>query len=333
MNKTVIPAKVRLRRIRPVADRTQSFWLLKVAIAHRAINYWIPAFAGMTACLLLTACSSTYKRESIEGSIKELAKKEYKLDVEVKETGDTIGIRYEVDNFLGEMVASDQLVWKNIEDLMLVLGRIGLSTDNPPKFLVLDVVDGGNHKTHLIFTRYVQDIQKLMAEALSRTEFLDRLLIEFEIDGKRSVFDPLEMDMVRLMMMSSETVTQEEGEKELPLPPFDLKEVSLPSFLADVVANTVRRELKEKEAKDDSFMLRQVKGIYLSKAAEPSFHFQLDVVPRDGQEALAKLVNEKLFPLVSKEAARILKSYKFDQFSLIKVVEKNSGQLITVPKG
>jgi hypothetical protein len=284
----------------------------------------------------MVGCSPTYKRESMEESIKDLAKREYKLDVEVKETGETIGIRYEVKNFLGELVSSDQMVWNNIEDLMMVLGRVALSSDRPPRFLVLDVVDADHPTTHIIFTRYVQDIQKIMAEALSRTDFLDRLLIEFEINGVRSVFDPMEMDMVKLMMMASESMADEPaklpGEKQKP--EFKLQDVSYPSFLANVIANGLRRELKEKEEKEDNFSLRQVSGFYLpDEGSNKSFRFQLDVVPHQTKESLSDFISAQILPFVAVEVERVLKSYKFDQFSLITIVEKNSGKLLTVPKG
>src|SRR5205823_3437419 len=114
-----------------------------------------------------------------------------------------------------------------------------------------------------------------------------------------------------------------------------------PAFLANVIANGLRRELKEKEEKEEKFSLRQVSGFYLS-GTEPtgrsgegtprSFRFQLDVVPHQTQGSLSDFVSAKILPFVATEVERVLKSYKFDQFSLITIVEKNSGKLLTVPK-
>src|SRR5688572_774001 len=126
---------------------------------------------GLTLCsLMLLSCRASYKRDTIKESIKELAKEQYKLDVEVKEAGETIVVQFEVKNFMGELVASDQKIWSEIENVLEVLSRVALSSDRPPQFMVLDVVDADHYNTHLYFTRYVQDLQKIMAEGLSRND-------------------------------------------------------------------------------------------------------------------------------------------------------------------
>src|SRR5690349_19964214 len=64
---------------------------------------------------LLSGCEkATYKHETIKQSVAELAKKEYGLDVTVKESGRTLGVQFEVKNLLSELVAEDQQIWKHM---------------------------------------------------------------------------------------------------------------------------------------------------------------------------------------------------------------------------
>jgi len=279
---------------------------------------------------LLVGCGPTYKRETMHESITELAKKEYKLDVEVKEVGETIGVQFRVKNMLGELVAEDQLLWEQMEDLMMVLSRIMLSSDDPPTFIVLDVVDEENPATHLIFTRYVQDIKKIMGVVLSRNQFLDRLLMEFVIGGKRTVFDPYDFDVVRLMMMAMDSF--QEG-KTLSEGVFGLEDVDFPGFLAKVAANSTRRFLRDKKPMKKRLVLRRVSAEYLwSRRGQGQFKILLDLVSKPGIKLAPTFLDDNVLPFVAEEAAKVFRSYKFTRFADIMVVEKNSGKMLLIPR-
>lgn len=283
----------------------------------------------LTSLFLFPACESTYKRATLKESIRDLAKKEYKLDVEVKENGETIGIQYVVPNLMEQLLASDQEMWKKMEDLLLVLTRTALSTDHPPQFLLLDVVDQDNPAIHLRFTRYVRDIQKLMTDAISRTQFFDRLLIEFEINGKKIPFDPNDADAIRLMLLMMESFTSDKkAEKNFIVP--DLK---LMDFLSDVASNTMRRELREGKETADVVVLRDIKSRFDSSENQgPQFRVFIDLVSKPGVPKPSTWMREKVLPFVILKIQDLFKSYKFDQFTAITVMEMNSGQFLKADK-
>jgi len=279
---------------------------------------------------IFSACNPTYQRETIKESVKELAKKEYKLDVEVKEVGDTLGVQFRIRNMLGEMVAEDQLMWKQMEDLMMVLSRVTLSADKPPAFFVVDIVDEENPNIHFVLTRYVRDLQMLMAEALSRTQFLDRLLMEFVIGKKTIPFDPYEIDLIRLMMMAI-APTGEEGELV-----FRLEEVYLPDFLTKVTSNTLRRIFREEKKLKRSYTLRKVETSFVETSFEENsvdrgkFEILLDLISTPQVRFSAAYIEAKILPKVALEAGKIFRGYKFTGFADIVVIEKNSGKALTV---
>jgi len=307
------------RSRRPGESRgPESLKTLDPGLRHAGMTVFF-GFCALALGFMSVACGPTYKRETMKESIKELAKKEYKLDVKVLEVGETIGVQFRVNNMLGELVAEDQMLWEQMEDMMLVLSRIMLSADDPPEFMVLDVVDGENTGTHLIFTRYTYDIKKVMGEVLSRNQYFDRLLMEFVIGGRRTVFDPYEMDIVRLMMMAMDSFDKEEAENYQ----FELEEVVFTDYLAKVAANTTRRTVREKKSMKNGYVLRQV----TSQFDGGHFKILLDLVTRPGITLAPRYLDKKVLPIIAEEAVKIFKSYKFEGFSDITVIEKNSGKM------
>lgn len=273
---------------------------------------------------LLPACHPSYSRRAVGNKIKELAKIDYDLQVSVVDVGQTINVRYEVPNVVGELASEDQKLAKNIDNLMVVLSRVVLSADDPPDFFVVDVADADNPGLHFVLTRYVDDLRKMMAEGLSRSSFTDRLLMEFVINGKRVPYDPYEMDLVRLMLMGAEaSYSGPQEEKE-----FETDEVSYPDFLAKVSANTMRRLFRENEKKVGGYVLRKVEAQFGSG----KFEIFLDLVSKPRAKAPANWIDVKILPWVAKEAGNIFNSYRFKGFDSILVVEKNSGKLLSVPR-
>jgi hypothetical protein len=278
----------------------------------------------------LPSCKPTYNHEKFIESVKMLSKKEYGLDVEVKEMGKTLGIRFQVKDLLSELYSGDDAIYKKMNGLFLVLVRVALSSDIPPTFIVLDVMDQSNTRFHIVFTRYVEDVRKSMAEALSYTQNQDRLLEEFVVGEKRVPFDPSEMDLVRLMMMAMDANGDSKGVTHA----FVLEDVSFPDFLAKVVANQLRRVLKEKKEVKKELLLRQVSATFDEnddKAAKGQFKIHLDLVSQPSVKATPQVMETNILPYVASEVLDLFKSYRFEGFSLVTVIEKNSGKMLTVP--
>jgi hypothetical protein len=272
----------------------------------------------------LSSCKPTYKKETIQESVKELAEKEYNLDVEVAESKTTLGIRFQVGNLLSEMYSGDDDIYKKMNGLFTILARVSLSIDQPPEFVVLQIVDQSNPDFQLVFTRYVEDIRKSMAEALSYTQSQDRLLQEFVINGKRIPVDPEEMDLVRMMMLAMDS-SQEK--KSIPFP-YVVQPVEFNLFLSRVSENYIRRIFKEKKNLNKEIQFRNVTASFSSSPKDTNnFKILLDLVP---QSKASNILEEAVFPLVLKEAQEVFRSYRFNSFAGILVMERNSGKSLTL---
>jgi hypothetical protein len=282
--------------------------------------------AAAAAILFLAGCESTYKKDSLQQSVRDLAKKQVGLDVEVAETGRTLGLRFRVPDLAGEITSGDDALYKKMNGLFLVLVRVALSSDVPPRFIVLDIVDDARPIFHLVFTRYVEDIRRSMAEAISYTDSQDRLLQEIVVGSRRVPFDPYEIDLVRLVMMSADAAAD-----PAPIEPFQLDDVMFEEFIAKVTENKARRIFRERKDTKDDVMLRDVRASFQMMPEEDGrFSILLDLVSTTGPRPSIGLL-EKVLPVIAGEAGQLFKSYRFDGISIIQVIEKNTGKMISIP--
>ena len=89
-----------------------------------------------------------------------------------------------------------------------------------------------------------------MAEAISYTDSQDRLLEEVVVGGRRVPFDPYEIDLVRLVMMSAvEDPAGSPGAAQPPMAPFVVEDVRFEEFVAKVTENKARRIFRERKEK------------------------------------------------------------------------------------
>jgi hypothetical protein len=280
-------------------------------------------------CAVFTGCGPTYQRENVKETIKKLAEKEYGLDVEVREQGETLSLRFRTPNLIGELTSGNEDIYRKMNGLFMVLIRVVLSTDNPPDFIILDLIDADNPRFRLVFTRYVEDLRKAMAEAISHTQTQDRLLEEFVIGDRHIAFDPQDMDLVRLMLMAMDS----SAESAAPAKPSDaLEDVDFKYFLERVAENVTRRVLKEEDEISDNTVIRQINARFEPEEAG-QLRILLDMASRPSITLAPSFIEETVLPLAAKEVKQLLKSYRFKDFSGITVIEKNTGKILSVSAG
>jgi len=271
---------------------------------------------------ILPACrSTTYKKETIKESIQQLAQKEVGMNVRVEEVGDVLGVQVLVPNLRGELTSGDDWISKKVQGLLMILMRVVMSIDAPPAFVVLSVVDQSDPNFGFLFTRYAEDVRRAWSDAISRGQVMDRLLDEYVVGSRTIPMDPEEADALIYLIMSLDT------REEAPLRDFRdvLKEVDLPRFLAKAGANTLRRRLRENKKMLGAAALREVKGSYFT-APEAGFEFVLDIMSPSHQPVPEAVLTKDIFPFAEGLVKDLMKIYRFDAFSHIRLVEKNTGQ-------
>lgn len=117
---------------------------------------------------------STYQRQNITASIKKICKQEYNLNVKVEEVEDTLWIYTPFKNLIDEQGNYTQGAQEKIGNIMLSLHRVILSTDNPPEFYVFVASDIEKAGADLYLLGFVPDIVKYELQFISRNDFLER---------------------------------------------------------------------------------------------------------------------------------------------------------------
>ncbi|MFN0118091.1 MAG: hypothetical protein ACKVQC_07370 [Elusimicrobiota bacterium] len=277
--------------------------------------------------LCFSSCKPTYQKENFVDTIKFLAKKEYGIDVvDVKQTGQTLGLRFTLDNLLTDLASGDEKTSREINGLFVILVRVSISSDIPPKFVVLEIADKSNPDFRLVLTRYIEDVKKLFAEALSVTDSQDRLIQEFVMGEKHVPFEADEMALIRMMMMAVES-----NNKPNLNATFDLKDVSFELFIAGVAANQMRRLLKNRKEFKEELILRQVTASFdRDNVQNNNFKVFLDLVSQNTVSGTTKMIETTVLPYVGQQIHDLLKSYKFKDVKNIIVIDRNSGKSFNV---
>lgn len=133
----------------------------------------------------LSGCSNepTFPEDKIMESIVSISKDLYGAEVIAADVGNTIGLLYYTDTIVNETgTAISQEVSEKIGQLSQVVTRVGLSTNKDVQFTVV-AVRGRKEGLELKIIRYLDDIKRAYAEALSTTESM-----------ARTVFDQLQYD-------------------------------------------------------------------------------------------------------------------------------------------
>ncbi|OGR84490.1 MAG: hypothetical protein A2901_01365 [Elusimicrobia bacterium RIFCSPLOWO2_01_FULL_54_10] len=142
------------------------------------MNRALPALLLMTACLSAPACTPTYPKEKLELSIRELFKKEVQTeDVRVRVAGKTLYVSFQIDNMVSATLDLPKEVTERLENAMLSLTRVAMSTDEKIDFIVLDARDDA-WGVQTTFIRRTEDLRFLYYMTISKGDFDERFILE-----------------------------------------------------------------------------------------------------------------------------------------------------------
>ena len=127
--------------------------------------------------LLLNSCTSSYPKENLTDSVKKLFKKELDADVETKLVGKTLYVQFQVENLVGKNFDLPKEVIKKLEDAMLSITRISLSTDAEIDYTVIEARDL-TWKVQTCLIRRMPDLKGLIYWKVSKQDFDERLVLE-----------------------------------------------------------------------------------------------------------------------------------------------------------
>lgn len=179
----------------------------------KRIGYWLAG--GIIVGVMLSGCKVSYPEGSAETSIKAICEKEYKVDVQVKSVGRTIGaLVVQPEAILKDVSLSDRAFGK-IENVMLTASRVTLSSAFKYDFFVVSLLDPDSG-VQVSFIRYIKDIRRLITDDISRDDYFQRMLIKTSFTELR----PGAMS-----------------------PDYQLEDIQVKAFLADQIAERLKTQL------------------------------------------------------------------------------------------
>ncbi len=157
--------------------------------------------------LALQACGPTYPKEKLNESIKKLFKNEVGTEtVQSRVVGKTLFVAFPIEGMVTTSLDLPKDVTEKLENAMLSLTRIAMSTDEKLDFTVLEASDN-TWGVRTTFIRRIEDLKFMYYYKISRSDFDERFILE------TSKFDPQEN-----------------------APPAEPRDLSLPDFMARWVA-------------------------------------------------------------------------------------------------
>lgn len=122
-------------------------------------------------------CRPSYPVGTVEETIAKICRDEYRVQVQVKGVGTTVGALVVAPNtLLKDLSFSDQALNK-VENVMLTTSRVTLSSQFPYEFFVVTLRDPGLG-VDVSFIRYIKDVKRLIMDDISRNDYFQRMLIE-----------------------------------------------------------------------------------------------------------------------------------------------------------
>ena len=303
-------------------------------------------FVALTACLALitTGCGEiTYPREKLEEAVIKMCKTEYGMDVDASIAGSTLGIYLPITNLFDVTLNLSEKAQDKVQNVLLSASRVALSTDADIKFYCVIAQDAEIPEIQLVIIKYVDDVKRAFYRDISRGEYFKRTLIDINENPQSKkekaiveVFEKMELDqnwqdkVLDDFFRSAPNSLEGIGywnEK------FYIKDITLKEFLAEQMASRVKSRFREEEPLQ-KYALKMVTGKFMNE--EQTDFFLMDFSAESLLfilDPMEKIPMEKeIFTSVFREMSDAIYGYKFNDFDLIKIIEKNTDKKLFVSK-
>ncbi|MFA5143382.1 MAG: hypothetical protein WC522_04345 [Candidatus Omnitrophota bacterium] len=291
---------------------------------------------------VVTGCAPTYPKEKVAESIVRLCKKEYKLDVKVATIGKTVAIYAPLADLWDPMFALTKHAGEELNDIILSISRVSLSTDADYKFYVVIAHDTRLPEIQIIIVKAVEDVKRFMLSDISRGEFSKRMLIDKRISPQakkehaiKEVFEKMGLDrkwqdavmndFFRSQPASLGDIGYWNGR-------FYVKDVSLPEFLAEQIAARIKMEFFEERKLADAVLIKSTRGEYVSLAGKSYFQIWVSAESKTfgqtGTPAMSNIIFKNSLDVI----AAVLHGYRFENYEYIEITDEAAARSIKVTK-
>ena len=138
-------------------------------------------FALLLFIFILQSCDVTFPKETLIEDAQAFIKKETKVDTSVSVYGATLYL----DVVFEDLTTNDSNkvidIYKKIQDIVSAITRVPLSSNKDINIVVISAFDS-QYKVLLRIFVNIDDIKKVSHSYISKTDYFERQLMEFETE-------------------------------------------------------------------------------------------------------------------------------------------------------
>ena len=289
---------------------------------------WVRTVPAMvlsgTFVFMSISCGPTYPKEKLPEAVQAVCRAEYGKEVDVIVEGGTMGIYHSMQGLLDANMGINQEAWDNISSLILIASRVVLSTDADIQFYCVITQDARMPEVQVVIIKHVNDVKLAMYRGISRSEAFKRTLFSMNLTPQAQKERSVEQIFGRMGLAeeSRERVLDEFFRS----PParirdigywrgrFYLKDVSMPEFLAEQIANRIKIEFGSEEPFAEDFAYTSSEGKYTKGLDAKYFliNFQIEGVGDETEKLREKKIRKML-----EIASTVVEGYRFEEFDFI----------------
>ena len=314
----------------------------------KVTGFGLLVFIAACGLLLVTlsGCGPTYPKEKIPEAIVDLCNKEYKVIVDTKVSGSTVVVYLPIEDLFDSVLNLSSAASKKINDVILSVSRVTLSTDAKFDFYVVIAQDPKTPEVEIVYIRYVDDVKRFFLGAISRDEYIRRALIVLRTPPQAERERILKDLFSKLKIENSDEIIKEYLNKEENVSgigeisywdrKFFIKEIGLAEFLASQINERIKMAFRQEKDLNKWYEIKSSEGKFIVRQNRSLFVFNVNIADRVtplyldsgielGAERKRVLVFEKLFGVIKE----VLQAYKFSDFNRVEVSIPSGSKVIT----
>ncbi len=300
-------------------------------------KFLIPALL----CSCIAGCGPTYPKEGLKESIVKVCKKEYKLDVKVEVIGKTVAIYCALQDLWDLTFAMTKKASEELNDVILSVSRVTLSTDSDVEFYVVIAHDVRLPEIQIIIVKRVEDVKRFMLNDISRGEFSKRMLIDKRINPQakkehdiKQVFEKMGLDKKWQDAVMNDFFRAQPaalGDIGYWNDRFYVKDIQMPEFLVEQIAGRVRMEFFENKDLAAAVLVKSAKGNCINKDAKRYFEISVLGEPKSpGGTLRPDEISNIILKETLKIAAHVIHGYGFTDVDYIIIVDEANSKSLKV---
>jgi hypothetical protein len=145
-------------------------------------GFFVSSFLPLASCFLLltlAGCNPTYPKAHIEDSVRKLFRKELKAEAQSTLIGKTLYVGFQIEGIMSNNAQLSKQVIEQLENAMISISRIALSTDAEVDYTVIEATDP-LWGVQIRVVRRMQDLKDLFYWGISKPDYDDRLILEIK---------------------------------------------------------------------------------------------------------------------------------------------------------